>query len=135
TASKISVGAVGVAASMMQHVQFHGLSTDRDHFRVKMKMQSSGVVSADIIVSIMIEAYDGDTKVFSQRLKVQLIPGLDLLNLLSTGMMIIITFAPSNAFDRVDVGSSSVVAVNVISAQLQIYSIERFNTTTCIEPD
>src|SRR5690606_10611503 len=42
TASKISVGAVGVAANMMQHVQFHGLSTDRDHFRVKMKMQSSG---------------------------------------------------------------------------------------------
>src|SRR5690606_15403647 len=88
TASKISVGAVGVAASMMQHVQFHGLSTDHDHFRVKMKMQSSGVVSADIIGSIMIEAYDGDTKVFSQRLNEQLIPGLDLLNLLSTGQMI-----------------------------------------------
>src|SRR5690606_18613852 len=71
TASKISVGAVGVAASMMQHVQFLGLSTDRDHFRVKMKMQSSGVVSADLIGSIMIEAYDGDTKVFSQRLNEQ----------------------------------------------------------------
>src|SRR5690606_6198256 len=97
--SKISVGALGVESEMMQHVQFHGLSTDRDHFRVKMKMQSSGVVSADLIGSIMIEAYDGDTKVFSQRLNEQLIPGLDLLNLLSTGQMINIPFAPGKAFD------------------------------------
>lgn len=135
TTSKISVGAVGVAANMMQHVQFHGLSTDRDHFRVKMKMQSSGVVSADLIGSIMIEAYDGDTKVFSQRLNEQLIPGIDLLNLLSTGQMINIPFAPGKAFDRVAVGISSLVAANVISAPLEIYSIERFNTTTCIDSE
>ena len=82
-----------------------------------------------------IEAYDGDTKVFSQRLNEQLIPGIDLLNLLSTWQMINIPFDPGKAFDRVAVGISSLVAANVISAPLEIYSIERFNTTTCIDPE
>src|SRR5690606_39773919 len=68
TASKVSVGAVGVGANMLQHVQFHGLSSDRDHFRVKLKMQNSGVVTADLVGSIIIKAYNGDVEVYSQRL-------------------------------------------------------------------
>lgn len=135
TASKVSVGAVGVGANMLQHVQFHGLSSDRDHFRVKLKMQNSGVVTADLVGSIIIKAYNGDVEVYSQRLNEQLVPGLDLLGLLSSGQMISLPFAPGKAFDRVAVGISSLVAANVLAAPLEIYSIERFNTTTCIDPE
>src|SRR5690606_39510486 len=70
-------------SNMLQHVQFHGLSSDRDHFRVKLKMQNSGVVTADLVGSIIIKAYNGDVEVYSQRLNEQLVPGLDLLGLLS----------------------------------------------------
>src|SRR5690606_5011675 len=74
TGSKISVGALGLASEMMQHVQFHGLSGTNDHFRVKMSMLVQGTVNADIVGSIVIKAYDGDTEVYSQRLNEQLIP-------------------------------------------------------------
>ncbi len=135
TASKVSVGAVGIAGSMFQQVQFHGLSSDRDHFRVKMKMQSSGTVTADVIGSIIVKAYKGDVEVYSQRLNEKLIPGLDLLGLLSSGSMINLPFAPGVEFDRVAVGISSLVAANVLANPLEIYSIERFGATTCIDPE
>lgn len=134
TASKISVGAVGVAGSMMQHIQFHGLSSDRDHFRVKMKMNTNGVVDADIIGSIIVKAYNGDQEVYSQRLNERLIPGVDLLNLLSTGQMINIPFAPGEEFDRVAVGIASLVAANVIAVPLEVYSVERFSAD-CPDPE
>ncbi len=135
TASKVSVGAVGVGAGMFQHVQFHGLSSNRDHFRVKMKMQASGVVTADVIGSIIVKAYKGNVEVYSQRLNEKLIPGLDLLGLLSSGQMINLPFAPGVEFDRVAVGISSLVAANVLANPLEIYSIERFGSTTCTDPE
>lgn len=135
TASKVSVGAVGITGSMFQHVQFHGLSSNRDHFRVKMKMQASGTVTASVIGSIMVKAYKGDVEVYSQRLNEQLIPGLDLLSLLSNGKMINLSFAPGVEFDRVAVGLSSLVAANVLANPLEIYSIERFDSTTCKDPE
>src|SRR5690606_22888034 len=88
TSSTISAGALGVGQSVLQHVQFHGLSSANDHFRLKMKMTVQGTVSADIIGSIIINAYNGNTLVYSQRLNEQLLPSLDLLNLLSNGSMI-----------------------------------------------
>src|SRR5699024_4378225 len=136
TSSKVSVGAVGVAGTMMQHVQFHGLSSDRDHFRVKMKMNTNGVVDVDVLGSIIVKAYNGDQEVYSQRLNEQLIPGLDLLNLLSTGQMINLPFSPGEEFDRVAVGIASLVAANVISVPLEIYSVERFsNSGNCTDPE
>lgn len=135
TASKVSVGAVGVGAGMFQHVQFHGLSSNRDHFRVKMKMQASGVVTADVIGSIIVKAYKGNVEVYSQRLNEKLIPGLDLLGLLSSGQMINLPFAPGVEFDRVAVGISSLVAANVLANPLEIHSIERFGSTTCTDPE
>ncbi|WP_162850071.1 Ig-like domain-containing protein, partial [Sphingobacterium yanglingense] len=134
TASKISVGAVGIAGTMMQHVQFHGLSTDRDHFRVKMKMQNNGVVTANVLGSIIVKAYDGEQEVYSQRLNERLIPGLDLLNLLSSGQMVNLPFAPGKSFDRVAVGIASLVDANIISVPLEIYSIERFSQA-CPDPE
>src|SRR5690606_38514620 len=59
TSSKISIGAVGVGGNMLQSVQFHGASSDRDHFRIKMKVQVQGTVTADMIGSIIIKAYHG----------------------------------------------------------------------------
>lgn len=135
TASKISVGAAGIASSMFQQVQFHGLSSAKDHFRIKMKMQVNGEVTADVLGSIIVKAYNGDTEVYSQRLNEKLIPGLDLLTLLSSGQMINLPFAPGVPFDRVAVGISSLVAVNVLANPLEVYSVERFNTTTCIDPE
>src|SRR5690606_7786932 len=72
---------------------------------------------------------------FSQRLNEQLIPGLDLLSLLSTGQMNNIPFAPGNAFDRVAVGISSLVRAYVLAVPLEIYSIERCNTKSCMDPE
>ena len=134
TGSKISVGAAGVGTGVLQHVQFHGLSTAQDHFRVKMRMSVQGTVSADIIGSVVIKAYNGDEEVYAQRLNEQLLPNLDLLTLLSNGSMINIPIAPGKAFDRIAVGISSLVSTNVLTSPLEVFSVERFSTT-CPDPE
>lgn len=135
TSSKINIGTVGVGASIYQHVNFHTLSGAADHFRVKMKMSGQSVVTADILGSIIIKAYNGDVEVFSQRLNEKLIANLDLLGLLSSGEMLNIPFAPGKAFDRVAVGISSLVGASVINKPLEIFSIERFLSTCPTDPE
>src|SRR5690606_15284561 len=115
-------------------VQFHGLSGTNDHFRVKMSMLVQGTVNADFVGSIVIKAYDGDTEVYSQRLNEQLIPNLDLLNLLANGSIINIPIAPGVAFDRVAVGISSLVSANVLTSPLELFSVERFSAD-CPDPE
>lgn len=134
TGSKISIGTVGVNSSMLQHVQFHGLSGEQDHFRIKMKMAVQGTVTADILGSIIIKAYNGDQEVYAQRLNEQLVPNLDLLNLLSNGSMINIPIAPGKAFDRVAVGIASLVSANLLTNPLEVFSVERFSVS-CQDPE
>jgi len=135
TASKISIGAVGIGASMYQYVNFHTLSATQDHFRIKLKMQVEGTVDAQILGSIVIKAFNGDQEIFSRQLTNNgLISELDLLYLLQNHQLINLSFAPGQPFDRIAVGIESLVDANVITNPLELYSVERFSAD-CVDPE
>jgi uncharacterized repeat protein (TIGR01451 family) len=134
TASKISIGAAGVASSVFQHVNFHSLSDASDHFRVKLKMEGGNLLTAEVLGSVVVKAYSGDQEVFSQDLRDGLLSGLDLLGLLQAGEVLSVPFGPGVAFDRIAVGIESLVSANVIQSPLEVYSIERFSVN-CPDPE
>ncbi|MFC6099736.1 Ig-like domain-containing protein, partial [Olivibacter domesticus] len=134
TASSISIGAAGVAASVYQYVDFHTLSALTDHFRVKLKMDGGSVISAEVLGSIVVKAFNGDQEVFSQRLRDGLVSDLDLLDLLQGGEVLSLPFGPGRAFDRVAIGIESLLSANVINNPLQVFSIERFSAA-CPDPE
>ncbi|WP_439489905.1 DUF7507 domain-containing protein, partial [Algoriphagus sp.] len=134
TASKISIGAAGLGSSIYQFVDFHSLSAPQDHFRVKLALEGGNALTAEVLGSIVIKAFDGETEVFSQELRDGLISGLDLLGLLQSGGTLNLPFGPGLAFDRVAVGIESLVSANVISNPVSIFSIERFSEA-CPDPE
>uniref|UniRef100_F4CBQ7 Conserved repeat domain protein n=1 Tax=Sphingobacterium sp. (strain 21) TaxID=743722 RepID=F4CBQ7_SPHS2 len=134
TASSISIGAAGIAASVYQYVDFHGLSAETDHFRVKLRMDGGSALSAEVLGSIVVKAFNGDQEVFSQRLRDGLVSDLDLLDLLQGGQVLSLPFGPGRPFDRVAVGIESLLSANVINNPLQVFSIERFSAA-CPDPE
>ncbi|WP_198293603.1 DUF7507 domain-containing protein [Algoriphagus resistens] len=134
TASKISIGAAGVGASIYQFVDFHSLSAPQDHFRVKLAMEEENTLTAEVLGSIVIKAFDGETEVFSQELRDGLISGLDLLGLLQSGGTLNLPFGPGLAFDRVAVGIESIISLNLAENPVRVFSIERFSAA-CPDPE
>ncbi|MDR7132628.1 adhesin/invasin, partial [Algoriphagus sp. 4150] len=134
TSSKISIGAAGLGSGVYQFVDFHSLSAPQDHFRVKLAMEGGNLLTAEVLGSIVIKAFDGETEVFSQELRDGLISGLDLLGLLQSGGTLNLPFGPGLAFDRVAVGIESLVSANVISNPVSVFSIERFSEA-CPDPE
>ncbi|WBL44160.1 gliding motility-associated C-terminal domain-containing protein [Algoriphagus halophytocola] len=134
TASEISLGAAGIGSSIYQFVDFHTLSASADHFRVKLALEGGNTLTAEVLGSIVIKAFDGDTEVYSQDLRDGLISGLDLLGLLQSGQTINLPFGPGLAFDRVAVGIESLVSANVIQNPVRVFSIERFSDA-CPDPE
>ncbi|WP_339876589.1 gliding motility-associated C-terminal domain-containing protein [uncultured Algoriphagus sp.] len=134
TASEISIGAAGLGSGIYQYVDFHSLSAPTDHFRVKLAMEGENALTAEVLGSIVIKAFDGDTEVFSQDLRDGLISGLDLLGLLQSGGTLNLPFGPGLAFDKVAVGIESVVSANVIQNPVKVFSIERFSSA-CPDPE
>ncbi|WP_339754210.1 DUF7507 domain-containing protein [Algoriphagus aquimarinus] len=134
TASEISIGVAGIGASVYQFVDFHTSSAPADHFRVKLAMEGGGVLTAEVLGSIVVKAFEGDTEVFSQELRDGLVSGLDLLGLLQSGGTINLPFGPGLAFDRLAVGIESAVSANAIQNPLKVFSIERFSAD-CPDPE
>ncbi|WP_192349229.1 gliding motility-associated C-terminal domain-containing protein [Algoriphagus sp. Y33] len=135
TASQISIGAAGLGSSIYQFVDFHSLSAPADHFRVKLAMEADNTLTAEVLGSIVIKAFNGDTEVFSQELRDGLISGLDLLGLLQSGGTLNLPFGTGLAFDRVAVGIESLVSVNVFDDNpVSVFSIERFSAA-CPDPE
>ncbi|WDF67709.1 gliding motility-associated C-terminal domain-containing protein [Sphingobacterium oryzagri] len=133
TSSKISIGAAGIGGAIYQQVNFHGPSAAADHFRVKFTF-GGGTVSASIVGSVLVKAFNGANEVFSQNLTDGVISNLDLLNLLNSGQIVSLPFGPGVAFDRVAIGIESLVAANVIANPLEVFSIERFSAA-CPDPE
>ncbi|MBW3520140.1 hypothetical protein [Flavobacterium sp. NKUCC04_CG] len=133
TASEINLGTAAVGASAFQFVDFHTLSNVRDYFRVKIGVNNGSLVDLAALSNIEIKAYNGTVEVFSQKLSSEVI-GLDLLGLLQTGQAISLAFGPGKQFDRIAIGKSSLVGLNVLNSPLYVYGIERYGAT-CVDPN
>ena len=133
--SEISIGTLGVDASMFQSVYFETLSAPEDYFKVKLGVANAGVLTADLIGGIEVRAYNGSDLVFIRKLSGGLINGLDVLGLLQSGNAVTLPFGPGVAFDRVTVGYTSLVSLNALSnSPILLYDVQRFGAT-CPDPD
>ncbi len=133
TKSEINLGLAGVGASLFQYVDFLGLSAKEDYFRVKIALNNGSLADISVLSNIQIKAFNGDVEVFSQALNSDVL-GVDLLGLLKTGQAVSLAFGPGKPFDRIAIGKSALVDVNLLSSPLYVYGIERYSLT-CPDPN
>lgn len=133
TRSEINLGLAGVGASLFQYVDFLGLSAKEDYFRVKIALNNGSLADISVLSNIQIKAFNGDVEVFSQALNSDVL-GVDLLGLLKTGQAVSLAFGPGKPFDRIAIGKSALVDVNLLSSPLYVYGIERYSLT-CPDPN
>lgn len=119
--SELSLGALGVAGSISQIFYFETPSNAGDDINLKFSV-SSALLNANVLSSLTVVAYNGNTQVFSQSASNLL--GADLLALLNTGQAVTVPFSPGQAFDRVEVRLSSLLNVNLTQTIL-IYGLTR----------
>ena len=119
TFSEISLGIIGVIASMEQNVYFPAAYTPTEEFSVTLKTDPT-LVTLGLLNNVSVTAYNGPTEVFSTDLFSVL--NIDLLTLLQNGEKATVIFTPGASFDRVTVGLTSLLNVNLMQT-IDVYDI------------
>ncbi|MCY1483333.1 hypothetical protein D3C87_268560 [compost metagenome] len=119
--SKLSLGILGVAASIEQTVYFDGLSETIDEFDIRLKVDPS-LLALGVANNIQIIAYNGPAIVDSRSLNSLL--NLDLLTLLQGNQIASIPFAPNAPADRITIRYSSLLNLQ-LTQSLDLYDIVR----------
>lgn len=119
--SKLSLGILGVAASIQQTVYFDGLSETTDEFNIRLKVDPS-LLALGVANNIQIIAYNGPAIVDSRSLNTLL--NLDLLTLLQGNQIASIPFAPNAPADRITIRYSSLLNLQ-LTQSLDLYDIVR----------
>jgi gliding motility-associated-like protein/uncharacterized repeat protein (TIGR01451 family) len=119
--SKLSMGILGVAASIEQTVYFDGTSQLTDQFFIKLKIDPS-LLALGVANNIHIVAANGPTVVQTANLNSLL--NLDLLTLLQGNQTVTIPFSPNGTVNRITVRYSSLLNVQ-LTQSLDLYSITR----------
>ncbi|NDP28307.1 MAG: DUF11 domain-containing protein, partial [Flavobacterium sp.] len=133
--SEISIGTLGVGASIFQSINFETPSAPEDYFKVKLAIANGGVLTADLLGGIEVRAYNGADLIFISTLQGGLVSGLDLLSLLQSGSAITIPFGPGISFDRITVGYNSLVSLSALSnSPIRLYDVERYGVS-CPDPN
>jgi gliding motility-associated-like protein/uncharacterized repeat protein (TIGR01451 family) len=117
--SEISVGLVGVLASMEQNVYFPAPYTPTDEFSVTLKTDPT-LITLGLLNKVSVSAYNGATEVYET--DIYSILNIDLLTLLQNGEKAKVIFTPGVSFDRVKIKLSSLLGVN-ITQYLDVYDI------------
>lgn len=119
--SRLSLGVLGVAASIEQTVYFDGLSQTTDEFDIRLKVDPS-LLALGVANNIQIIAYNGPAIVDSRSLSSLL--NLDLLTLLQGNQVATIPFAPNAPADRITVRYTSLLNLQ-LTQRLDLYDIVR----------
>jgi hypothetical protein len=117
--SEISLGLLGVVGSISQNIYFTAPSNTGDEFAVRMRVNPA-LLSAGLLDSTFVTAYNGNTQVFSQPLSA--VVSLDLLGLLNAGEITNIPFSPGVSFNRVKITLKSTLAVG-LTQTVNLYSV------------
>src|SRR5690606_19804237 len=126
TKSEINLGVANATGSMTQFVNFNTLSNPEDHFNVTLSFNNGALTDVSLVSNIEIKAYAGEEVVFTQKLSEDIL-GLDLLGLLSNGQAATLRISPGKAFDRISIGKSALLDVNLLSSPLYVHEVERFS--------
>ena len=133
TFSEINLGLVGVAASMSQYIDFPTVSTPQHHFTVKLAINTSSTLSAELLGAYEVIAWNGTEQVYKRSLAGGIINGLDALSLLQNGQPATFTFGPSKEFDRIEIRVNGLIGLN-ISSSVEVYDVKRYGPG-CEDPN
>ncbi|SDH58443.1 COG1361 family protein [Myroides phaeus] len=121
--SQISLGTLGVGASVKQFIYFNTLSVPNDVTKIRLKVGQGGV-TVPLLESLEIIAYNGDAKVATLDWKNGLVEGVDVLNLIKAGNVLDIPFKVAGRYDRISVGIKNVLNVGVFPP-VELYGVTR----------
>lgn len=119
--SRLSLGILGVAASIEQTLYFDGLSAPNDQYFVRLKVDPA-LLALGVANNIQIRGYNGPDLVHSQNLGALL--NLDLLTLLQGNQVARVPFSPNGTVNRITVRYSSLLNVQLTQG-LDLYGITR----------
>lgn len=119
--SRLSLGVLGVAASIEQTIYFDGLSAPTDEFFIRMRVDPS-LLALGVASNIQISAYNGPDLVHSENLNALL--NLDLLTLLQGNQAARISFSPNGTVNRITVRYNSLLNVQLTQG-LDLFGITR----------
>jgi gliding motility-associated-like protein/uncharacterized repeat protein (TIGR01451 family) len=119
--SKLSLGILGVAASINQTVYFDGLSDPTDQFLIRLKVDPS-LLAVGVANNIQFLGYNNSNLVQTTNLNSLL--NLDLLTLLQGNQIATIPFAPNGAVNRIVVRYNSLLNVQ-LTQSVDLYDIKR----------
>ncbi len=138
TYSKLKFGGgvvdINLGGHLSQFFYFPTKSSANASFNIKLG-PDSGLITANVINSLEVRAFDGDNEVYLRSLKGGLLNGTNLLNLLEDKGFAVLTFAPGLPFDRVEVRVNNTVNIGVLQGGIRIYDVERFDGVNCINPE
>ncbi|PVW12833.1 Ig-like domain-containing protein [Marixanthomonas spongiae] len=117
--SEVSLGVIGILASIRQNVYFPTSYQPDKEFSVTLKTEPT-LVTLGLLNNVQVIAHNDGVEVYSENLSSIL--SLDLLTLLQNGEKAEIVFAPGVAFDRVSVRLTSLLNVN-IAQSIDVYEI------------
>lgn len=134
TNSTLSVGLLGVGASIKQMVYFSSLSNSGDAATVTFSVPP-GLLTLDLFNGITLTAYNGPT-VVGTPIAFSSVLSLNLL-FLGAGNISTVSFVPTDVFDRIEISTTSAASV---LGSLNLYEVQRtpakptFSTTALQNP-
>ncbi|NUY79522.1 gliding motility-associated C-terminal domain-containing protein [Flavobacterium sp. MAH-1] len=119
--SQLSLGILGVAASIEQTVYFDGLSDANDQFNIRLRLNPS-LVEVGVANNIQIIAQNGPNTVQTMTMGSLLSP--ELLGLLQSNQVVTIPFQTSSPASRITVRFNALLNVQ-LNQSLDLYGITR----------
>src|SRR5690606_21554830 len=126
--SEISLGALSLAGSVEQKVQFNKALEPNSIVKLDM-MVGAGVLAADVFDRIEVVGYNNGAEVYAQDLETAVLGGVNLLTLFNNGARAEVSFAPDVEVDEIGLRVISLVSVAAVP------NIRLFNVAVdCTEP-
>lgn len=125
---------VNLGSGLSQFFYFPTPSDQNATFNIKFG-PDTGLINLNLIDALEVRAYNGNNLVYVKGLSGGLLNGTEILSLLGNGSIGTLTFAPGKAFDKVEIRVSSSLNVGVLKAGVRIYDVQRYDGTTCINPN
>ncbi|MGC4041382.1 MAG: gliding motility-associated C-terminal domain-containing protein [Flavobacterium sp.] len=119
--SRLSLGVLGVAASIEQTVYFDGLSEPSDRFYVRMRI-APALLALGAANNIQVIASNGPNTV--QTVNLNSLLNLDLLALLQANQVVTIPFATNTTVNRITIRYNSLLNVQ-LTQSLDLYDVIR----------
>lgn len=125
TFSQLQAGVVTLGSSVSQTIYLNGLSSATDVAKVVLS-QGGSVLSVNVLKTITVQAYNGNTAVGNLNSLGTLI-NLDLLGLFTNNTQVPVFFTPGAPFDRIKVTLDNGLAIggNLLAGGLNIHEAQR----------